>query len=149
MARNDRNKSENGVDSSPAGTGNLVRLGPKDSLVGKLTIAGELHIQGSVEGELDATGDVQIDPSATVRASIGGRNVTVRGQVQGNVTARRRLTLAGSGSLNGDVRVNRLSVEDGATLNGNVQMQAAPIESEEAEVVAEASVEEPVAEHAG
>ena len=34
------------------------------------------------------------------------------------------LTLAGSGRLNGDVRVSRLSVEDGATLNGNVTMQS-------------------------
>jgi cytoskeletal protein CcmA (bactofilin family) len=48
--------------------------------------------------------------------------VSVRGQVNGPVTARRRLTLAGSGKLNGDVRVGRLTVEDGATLNGNVSM---------------------------
>jgi cytoskeletal protein CcmA (bactofilin family) len=38
------------------------------------------------------------------------------------VTARRRLTLGGSGHLNGDVKVSRLTVEDGATLNGNVTM---------------------------
>src|SRR5690349_23015259 len=30
------------------------------------------------------------------------RSVSVRGQVSGNVTARRRLTLGGSGRLNGD-----------------------------------------------
>ena len=38
------------------------------------------------------------------------------------MTAKRRLTLGGSGHLNGDVRVGRLTVEDGATLNGNVTM---------------------------
>jgi len=43
-------------------------------------------------------------------------------QVTGNVTAKRRLTLGGSGKLHGDVRVGRLTVEDGATLNGNVTM---------------------------
>jgi cytoskeletal protein CcmA (bactofilin family) len=32
--------------------------------------------------------------------------------------------LGGSGHLNGDVKVARLTVEDGATLNGNVTMQA-------------------------
>ena len=57
-----------------------------------------------------------------VQASIEGANVQVRGQVTGSVTARRRLTLGGSGRLNGDVKVSRLTVEDGATLNGNVTM---------------------------
>ncbi len=48
--------------------------------------------------------------------------MNVRGQVTGNVTAKKRLTLGGSGRLNGDVKVSRLTVEDGATLNGNVVM---------------------------
>jgi cytoskeletal protein CcmA (bactofilin family) len=122
MARGDRSRQdENGYE----GGANQVRLGPRDSLIGKLTIAGDLHVQGTVEGELAASGDIQVDSSATVKASLDGRNVTVEGQVQGNVTARRRLTLAGSGALNGDVRVSRLSVEDGAMINGNISMQPA------------------------
>ena len=48
--------------------------------------------------------------------------MSVRGLVNGNVSARRRLLLGGSGRLNGAVRVGRLTVEDGATLNGNVAM---------------------------
>ena len=131
MARGDRS---NRHDSD-----NLVRLGPHDSLIGKLTIAGDLHVQGTVEGELSASGDIQVDPTATVKASLEGRNVSVQGQVQGNVSARRRLTLAGSGALNGDVRVSRLSVEDGAMINGNISMQ--PLPPEEYNENGEAQVE--------
>ena len=87
MARGDRSRQDdNGYDG-----GNHVRLGPRDSLYGKLTIAGDLHVQGTVEGELEASGDIQVDSTASVKASLEGRNVTVQGQVQGNVTARRRL----------------------------------------------------------
>jgi cytoskeletal protein CcmA (bactofilin family) len=112
---------------SPAGTTqnggtNVVTLGPRDSLHGRLDIQGDLRVHGTVEGELKASGDVAVESSSTVQASIEGANVTVRGQVTGNVTARRRLTLGGSGKLNGDVKVGRLTVEDGATLNGNVAM---------------------------
>lgn len=103
---------------------NVVNLGPRDVLQGRLEIQGDLKIQGNVEGELKATGDVTIDSTATIQASIEGSNVSVRGQVTGNVTAKRRLTLGGSGRLNGDVRVARLTVEDGATLNGNVTMSS-------------------------
>ena len=49
-------------------------------------------------------------------------SVAVQGNVAGAVTAKGRLSLTGSGTLNGDVRVSKLSVEDGATLNGNVSM---------------------------
>lgn len=103
---------------------NVVNLGPRDVLQGRLEIQGDLKIQGNVEGELKATGDVTIDSGATIQASIEGSNVSVRGQVTGSVTAKRRLTLGGSGRLNGDVKVARLTVEDGATLNGTVTMSS-------------------------
>ena len=108
--------------AAPNGGTNVVTLGPRDSLNGRLDIHGDLKIHGNVEGELKASGDISVEPTATVQASIEGANVQVRGQVNGNVTARKRLTLGGSGRLNGEVRVARLTVEDGATLNGNVTM---------------------------
>ncbi len=101
---------------------NVVSLGPRDSLHGRLDIQGDLRIAGTVEGELKVSGDVAVESTANVQATIEGANVTVRGQVTGNVTAKRRLVVGGSGHLSGDVKVGRLTVEDGATLNGNVSM---------------------------
>ena len=106
------------------GGNNVVSLGPRDILQGRLEIQGDLKIAGNVEGDLKASGDVTVDSTATIQAAIEGANVNVRGQVTGNVTARRRLTLGGSGRLNGDVKVSRLTVEDGSTLNGNVTMSS-------------------------
>ena len=103
---------------------NVVNLGPRDILQGRLEIQGDLRIAGKVEGDLKASGDVTVDAGATIQAAVEGANVSVRGEVTGNVTARKRLTLGGSGRLNGDVRVARLTVEDGSTLNGNVTMQS-------------------------
>jgi cytoskeletal protein CcmA (bactofilin family) len=111
------------VQSTQNGGNNVVSLGPRDILQGRLEIQGDLKIAGNVEGDLKASGDVTVDSGANIQAAIEGANVSVRGQVTGNVTARKRLTLGGSGRLNGDVRVSRLTVEDGATLNGNVTMQ--------------------------
>jgi cytoskeletal protein CcmA (bactofilin family) len=101
---------------------NSITLGPKDRLVGSLTFDGDLTVAGTVEGELTASGDVAIESGSTVKAQIAGNNVNVQGRVTGNVTARGRLSLSGSGTLHGDVRVSKLTVEDGATLNGNVAM---------------------------
>lgn len=121
MAQAEKSAAHSAGTTQNGGT-NVVTLGPRDSLHGRLDIHGDLKIHGAVEGELKASGDVLVESTATVQASIEGSNVNVRGQVNGNVTARRRLTLGGSGRLNGEVKVSRLTVEDGATLNGNVTM---------------------------
>jgi cytoskeletal protein CcmA (bactofilin family) len=109
---------------APEDPGSEVVLGPRDILVGMLSIEGNLRVQGLAQGELRANGDIRIDDSASVTASLDGRNVSVRGRVTGNVTARERFLLAGSGVVGGDVKTARLVVEGRATLNGNVSMRA-------------------------
>jgi cytoskeletal protein CcmA (bactofilin family) len=93
-------------------------------LIGQLYIEGDLRVGGVVEGELEATGDVEIDDMANVKASLAGRDVTVRGHLVGAVVARKRLIVAKSGSVIGDVRVQRLAIADGATFSGKVSMGA-------------------------
>jgi cytoskeletal protein CcmA (bactofilin family) len=108
--------------TAPESHRNSVVLGPRDRLVGQLFIEGDLHLGGSVEGEVSATGDVEIADEARVKASVAGGDVSVHGHVNGSVTARKRLVVGRSGSLIGDVRVARLVVQDGATFSGNVSM---------------------------
>jgi cytoskeletal protein CcmA (bactofilin family) len=115
-------KRQRGGESHNGGSGGGIVLGPRDSLVGKLTTEGDVHVQGTVEGEVTAAGDVWIEDKATVKANVEGRNVQVRGDLEGDLVAKDRLLLAGSGSVQGNVRVRRLAIEDGATLNGNVNM---------------------------
>jgi len=57
-----------------------------------------------------------------VKALLEASNVTIKGEVEGKLTARYKLTLGKSAKLNGDVQVKRLQIEDGATLNGYVRM---------------------------
>ena len=112
-----------------SGERNSVTLGPRDRMIGELHIDGDVRLGGTVEGQVEATGDVEIDDEAKVTASLAGRDVNIRGHVSGHVTARKRLTVAKSGSLNGDVRVARLVIQDGASFSGNVSMGAAAVEA--------------------
>jgi len=68
------------------------------------------------------TGDISVEASAVVKARLECRNLSVRGRVEGEVTAQQRLRLAGSGYLQGNLRVGKLHVEDGATFNGSIAM---------------------------
>ena len=125
--------------ADPTGVRNALVLGPRDRLIGELHIDGDVRLGGTVEGQIVATGDVEIDDEAKVNASLAGRDVNIRGHVSGSVTARKRLVVAKSGSLTGDVRVARLVIQDGATFSGNVSMGPAP------ERVAKPPEPEPVA----
>lgn len=96
--------AENGHD----GQRNSVVLGPNDRLTGQLYIEGDLRVSGTVEGALEATGDIEIAGA---------------GKVSGTVTAYNRLVVGSTAALiGGDVRVARLTVEDGATFTGHVSM---------------------------
>jgi cytoskeletal protein CcmA (bactofilin family) len=96
--------TENGSN----GQRNSVVLGPNDRLVGQLYIEGDLRVSGTVDGALEATGDIEI---------------AGRGKVSGAVTAYNRLVVGSDASLiGGEVRVARLTVEDGATFTGRVSM---------------------------
>jgi cytoskeletal protein CcmA (bactofilin family) len=91
-------------------------------LIGELHIDGDVHLSGTVQGEIHATGNVEVDDEAKVNASLAGGDVSIRGHVSGPVTARKKLVVAKSGSLTGDVRVARLVIQDGATFSGKVSM---------------------------
>lgn len=97
-------------------------MGPNDVLEGKLIYDGSVHADGKVEGELRVTGNIDIASGSNVKALLEGSNVTLKGTVEGAVTARDKLTLSKNARLSGDVAVRRLQIEDGATLNGHVRM---------------------------
>ena len=117
------------VDGSN-GHRNSVVLGPNDRLVGQLYIEGDLRVSGTVEGALEATGDIEIAGSGTVN---------------GDVTAYNRLTVGSDASLVAkEVRVARLTVEDGARFSGKVSMGKVAAKAPEPEPAPVAV--EPVAE---
>ena len=100
--------SEGKLENGSNGQRNSVVLGPRDRLVGQLYIEGDLRVSGTVDGALEATGDIEIAGT---------------GKVSGAVTAYNRLVVGSDASLIGsDVRVARLTVQDGATFTGRVSM---------------------------
>jgi cytoskeletal protein CcmA (bactofilin family) len=97
-------------------------MGPNDSLEGKLTYDGHVHIDGRTEGEVRVTGNIEVASGAKVKALLEASNVTIKGDVEGALHARDKLILGKNAKLSGDITVLRLQIEDGASLNGHVRM---------------------------
>jgi cytoskeletal protein CcmA (bactofilin family) len=97
-------------------------MGPNDSLEGKLTYDGHVHVDGRTEGELRVSGNIEVASGAKVKAFLEASNVTIKGDVEGTLVARDKLVLGKNAKMSGDVTVRRLQIEDGASLNGHVRM---------------------------
>ena len=123
MATDETDGHARGGKSKAEPAAQAITLGPQDQLVGKLVYQGDLRVQGLLEGEAALGGNLTVDPNATAKARVESRNLSVQGLFEGEATVRERLQVSGSGVINGNVRVARLVIEDGAVLNGNVAME--------------------------
>lgn len=89
-----------------------------------------LRINGSFEGSLDTKGNLTIGENATVRAGIKGENIVVAGRVYGDIIASKELKLMPPAQVTGNITTPRLSITDGAILEGECHMLKKERESE-------------------
>jgi cytoskeletal protein CcmA (bactofilin family) len=90
---------------------------------GEFTSDDEVVVHGTVRGTLQSGGGVSVAHGAVVEADITGRSLSVAGNVTGNVNAADRVDIQAGGRLIGDVKASRLTIADGASFKGNVDME--------------------------
>jgi cytoskeletal protein CcmA (bactofilin family) len=89
---------------------------------GEVTGKEDLFVDGTLEGKLDlGNASVTVGPNGKVKADISAREVVVRGQVDGKIEGTERVQLWSTGRVTGEVRTERLAIEDGALLRGKVE----------------------------
>jgi excisionase family DNA binding protein len=81
-----------------------------------------LRINGKFEGTLDTKGVLMVGEQADIKANITGESVSIAGIVNGNIVATKILKLDPTASVTGDIEAPRLSIQEGAVLNGQVCM---------------------------
>jgi cytoskeletal protein CcmA (bactofilin family) len=97
-------------------------IGRGITIEGEVTSDDEVVVAGVLRGKLEVEGAVTIESDGVVEADIGAASVAIGGNVTGNVTASERVDLLAGGRLIGDVKAARLTIADGASFKGNVDM---------------------------
>ena len=83
-------------------------------------------VEGRVEGKIELPdNELTVGAEGRVSADIHAKSVVVIGKVSGNVSATEKIEVQASGSVDGDVRAPRLIVQEGAVVNGSVEMTKA------------------------
>lgn len=104
------------------------------SIVFKGDLSGDedLEIEGRVEGTVKLPNhQVTIGAHGRVTAQVEAKLVVVIGHVSGNVTAGERVEVQASGIVDGDIQAPRLLIQEGAVVNGSIQMGSAASKSSE------------------
>jgi cytoskeletal protein CcmA (bactofilin family) len=95
----------------------------KDTIAdGRMEICGSIRVDGCFDGNIQADGDVAIGDGARLKAAIRAVNITIAGEVEGDIYASGRLEIASTGRLYGEVKAGALCVEDGAIFRGSCEM---------------------------
>ena len=75
-----------------------------------------------VQGDVHADESVRIDGSSKVIGNITGKDLNCAGSVQGNVQVSGHVTVNGSAYIEGDLEAASITIENGAGINGQMQV---------------------------
>ena len=104
---------------SPTVRGALdVVIGANCFISGALQLEGRCLIDGTVEGEISASGELVIGETAVVKARITGEMVRVYGRIIGDIDCTKRLELRSGAVVTGNINAYSLTIEDGVSFQG-------------------------------
>lgn len=102
-------------------------LGKTIQIQGELTGEEDLTIDGQLRGTIHLPNQrLTVGPLGKIQANVTAREVVVYGQLHGNIQVQDRVEIKKSGSVLGDMKLARISIEDGAYFKGNIDIQVKP-----------------------
>jgi cytoskeletal protein CcmA (bactofilin family) len=110
--------------STSAGQAGGASLVAKDAVwEGKLLCSGNVRIEGTLRGEIQTEGTLFVAAEAHVDGTVRARNVTLAGEIKGDVHCDERLEILPGGAARGDVNTGALVVHEGAFIDSRFQMR--------------------------
>lgn len=112
-------------------------IGADVTITGNVSASADLHIDGTVEGDITCASLVQGEKSS-LNGAVVAESARFAGKVTGSITAR-ELVILKSAQINGDVHYDALTIEQGAQVDGRfapnarATVKAVPASAEAAE----------------
>lgn len=92
------------------------------TIKGNISANGDFRMDGVLQGNITLNGKLVIGESGLVTGNVVCQNANILGTVVGNVTVQELLSLHASANVKGDIIINKLSIEPGATFTGSCRM---------------------------
>lgn len=92
-------------------------------LEGTVYGAGDVQVEGEIDGAVDTTSGCFVADKATIRGTVNAARVTIAGTVVGDISASERIELKPSAKVQGNMTSARILINDGAVFDGQVLMR--------------------------
>ena len=89
---------------------------------GDIIASGDFRLDGKLEGNIQLNGKLVIGDSGIVNGNVLCQNANIIGTVNGNLSVKELLSLHATARVRGDILINKLSIEPGATFSGKCRM---------------------------
>ena len=99
---------------------NIIRKGTE--IKGDVTCAGDIRIDGILNGTLTSEGKVVVGQSGTIEGEVMCKNADISGNIKANIIVKELLQLKASANIAGNINTNKLSIEPGANFTGTCNM---------------------------
>lgn len=99
-------------------------VGAKITFKGELSGDEDLLIQGRVEGTIDLRGhQLIIGSDGVIKANVMASTVTIEGSIDGDVVASEHIAVKNGSKVHGNLKAERVTLEDGAKFRGAIDME--------------------------
>jgi cytoskeletal protein CcmA (bactofilin family) len=120
-------KAKAPATKAPSGPKETTYFGKNLKITGNVSGDGDLIILGRLEGEFNLKGKLQIAEPAEIVGFVKANDVAVKGNISGNISATQKVHLDQTARVKGQIACPKLSVEEGASFDGEVKMSAQAI----------------------
>jgi cytoskeletal protein CcmA (bactofilin family) len=97
-------------------------IGEHTSFEGTLRTEGPVRLLGTIQGEIESKSAIIVEEKARVTARLTAQQVTVAGQVDGQIYCEGRVEIRPTGRVTGEINAGALIVQEGAYFDGNSRM---------------------------
>jgi cytoskeletal protein CcmA (bactofilin family) len=97
-------------------------IGEHTSFEGTLHTEGPVRLLGTIQGEIESKSAIIVEEKARVTARLTAQQVTVAGQVDGQIFCDGRVEIRPTGRVTGEINAGALIVQEGAYFDGNSRM---------------------------
>jgi cytoskeletal protein CcmA (bactofilin family) len=99
-------------------------IGAGTRIVGDVHFTGGFHLDGQIQGNVDAPPDsgatLSISDSGVVEGAVAAPNVVLNGTIKGDILAHERVELGSTARVAGNVHYNLIEMQMGAEITGKL-----------------------------
>lgn len=104
----------------PSASVSLIGVGT--NIKGEVKCSGDLRIDGSVDGTVEAEGKVVVGEAGKIYGEVICRNADISGYLKGKIGVRELLAIKATARLEGEIVTQKLSIEPGSKFTGTCHM---------------------------